>query len=134
MFARSDISDCIKLASQWLATCVFHDSQCARNVGSPLPTRVVNVKNPTPVIDSRIYVTSRECERYVALSHCWGRRLPLRTTQANLLSHERRIPIGELPQTFRDAVSLVRQLGLRYLWIDALYIVQDDEVDWEKGK
>jgi hypothetical protein len=51
MFARSDMSDCIKLASQWLATCVFHLSKCARNVGSPLPTRVVDVKNQTSAID-----------------------------------------------------------------------------------
>jgi Heterokaryon incompatibility protein (HET) len=38
----------------------------------------------------------------------------------------------ELPRTYRDAISLTRVLGYRYLWIDAICIIQDDEDDWEK--
>ena len=41
-----------------------------------------------------------------------------------------RIPISSLPKTFRDAIVLARQLGSRFMWIDALCIVQDDEDDW----
>ena len=35
-----------------------------------------------------------------------------------------------LPQTFRDAVAISRALSIRYLWIDSLCIVQDDQADW----
>lgn len=42
-----------------------------------------------------------------------------------------RIPISSLPKTFRDAIVLARQLGSRFMWIDALCIVQDDEEDWQ---
>lgn len=41
------------------------------------------------------------------------------------------ILIRELPQTFIDAVHLTRRLGIRYLWIDALCIIQDSESDWQ---
>lgn len=34
-----------------------------------------------------------------------------------------------LPQTVRDAVTVARRLGFRYLWIDALCIIQDDPQD-----
>lgn len=41
-----------------------------------------------------------------------------------------------LPQTFQDAVIMTRALGIWYLWINSLYIIQDDEEDlrWESGK
>lgn len=37
-----------------------------------------------------------------------------------------------MPKTFQDAVVITRRLGIRYLWIDALCIIQDDRSDWEK--
>lgn len=36
-----------------------------------------------------------------------------------------------MPKTFRDAVIVTRAVGLRYLWIDSLCIIQDDSNDWE---
>jgi hypothetical protein len=48
------------------------------------------------------------------------------TLEANLES----TPFEPLPLTFRDAISFTRMLGLRYLWIDSLCIIQDDEADW----
>jgi hypothetical protein len=35
----------------------------------------------------------------------------------------------ELPRTMRDAVTLVRELDLRFLWIDSLCIIQDCKDD-----
>ena len=35
-----------------------------------------------------------------------------------------------LPLTFREAISITRKLGVRYLWIDALCIIQDSVADW----
>ncbi|KAH7085583.1 heterokaryon incompatibility protein-domain-containing protein, partial [Paraphoma chrysanthemicola] len=40
------------------------------------------------------------------------------------------IPLVELPKTFRDAVEITRAIGLRYLWVDSLCIVQDSKTDW----
>jgi len=70
--------------------------------------------------------------QYCALSHCWGAadKRPLRTTQANLHSHLTDIPFTQLPKTFKDAVLLTRSIGIDYLWIDSLCIVQDNTQDW----
>lgn len=54
------------------------------------------------------------------------------TTKASLATRMKQIPIEVLPKTFRDAVTFTRELGIQYLWIDALCILQDDEDDWEK--
>lgn len=70
-------------------------------------------------------------DRYVALSHCWGRGQNICTTQATLESHKRGIDIQSLPQTFKDAIAIVRSLGVRYLWIDSLCIIQGDLHDWQ---
>lgn len=68
---------------------------------------------------------------YAALSHCWGGAIsPLLTTE-NLESFQESIPYTELPANFRDAIIITRQLGIQYLWIDSLCIIQNSKIDWE---
>lgn len=74
----------------------------------------------------------RLTRRYVALSCCWGTSVPLKTTTASLARHREGIQISSMPQVFREAVFVVRKLRLRYLWIDALCIIQDSTADWEQ--
>ncbi|RSL91000.1 hypothetical protein CEP51_000446 [Fusarium floridanum] len=40
------------------------------------------------------------------------------------------IPLNKFPQTFKDAIVVCQKLQIRYLWIDSLCIIQDDEDDW----
>ena len=40
--------------------------------------------------------------------------------------------MGSLPKSIRDAISVCQGLEFRYIWIDALCIVQDDELDWQR--
>ncbi|PMD19341.1 heterokaryon incompatibility, partial [Hyaloscypha hepaticicola] len=40
--------------------------------------------------------------------------------------------LATLPKTFQDAVLITRDLGVRYLWIDSLCIIQDSDEDWEQ--
>lgn len=70
--------------------------------------------------------------RYVALSHCWGTNPIIKTTKATLASFFECIDPSTLSRTFLDAVATTRRLGIRYLWIDSLCIVQDDSEDWER--
>lgn len=71
-------------------------------------------------------------EKYVALSHLWGRpqsngRLCL--NRRDLARWMNCLDLRTLPKTFQDAVQVTRDLGIRYLWIDTLCIVQDDMED-----
>ncbi|KPM39859.1 hypothetical protein AK830_g6698 [Neonectria ditissima] len=62
---------------------------------------------------------------------CERAKMPVITTEASLPFHLKGIMLSSLPRTFRDAVSIARRLGLRYLWIDSLCIIQDSVKDWE---
>ncbi|KAJ8463328.1 hypothetical protein ONZ51_g10329 [Trametes cubensis] len=68
--------------------------------------------------------------RYIALSYVWGGPQPQRTTTANLASYMLDgIDPGNLPQTIQDAIRVARALGIRFLWIDSLCIIQDSAED-----
>jgi hypothetical protein len=69
---------------------------------------------------------------YIALSYGYGRALPLRTTNATLDEHCDGIPFDVFPRTLQDAIHVTKGLGLRYIWINALCIIQDDEKNWEE--
>ncbi|PMD49273.1 uncharacterized protein K444DRAFT_549253, partial [Hyaloscypha bicolor E] len=46
--------------------------------------------------------------------------------------HERRasIPLRSLPTTLRESIYMTKRLGIRYLWIDVLRVIQASEQDW----
>jgi len=71
----------------------------------------------------------------VTLSHCWGPKgVPFKLQKANESTLSERIPIDKLSLTFKDAIRFTRRLrilGVRYIWIDALCIIQDSEEDWQ---
>lgn len=67
---------------------------------------------------------------YVTLSHCWGGHCKTSLTTSSLAQFQTSIQLNTLPRTFQEAVLLTRKLGIRYLWIDALCIVQDSHQDW----
>ncbi|KAI8653705.1 HET domain-containing protein [Fusarium sp. Ph1] len=87
--------------------------------------------NPKP--GQIVLLGSRADEyQYVALSYIWGTKKMLMTERSNLteLQKEQALSTGPLAQqvarTIRDSIELVKLLGERYLWVDALCIVQDD--------
>ena len=67
-------------------------------------------------------------------SHCWGQAAPTcRLLRANQADWERGggVLLSTLPTTFRQAIGVARFLGIPYVWIDSLCIVQDSAADWE---
>lgn len=126
------------MASTWLAACVQDHVQCrerpatqAAGDDGPLPTRVLDVDAGLGG-EVKLLVSAGQKAPYVALSHCWGGNIPNKTIKSTLEAQQHGIPIASLPQNFQDAISITRKLQLRYLWIDALCIVQDDAADWAR--
>lgn len=109
--------------------------QIEPNSPPELPTRLVDVGSDSnaPI---RLIQTNRKMEdRYIALSHCWGQlndHQRFCTYDSNLDQRMADIPYEQLPATFRDAVRVTRALGVRYLWIDSLCIIQKNKEDWFK--
>jgi hypothetical protein len=113
----------------WLEDCVETHEPCKSiDPNRYTPTRLIDMRAGTSGL--RLVESYDGFLEYVALSHCWGGSLPLRTTSANLTDHLDAIPWESMPATFRDAVEVTLSLGYRFLWIDCLCIIQDSESDW----
>lgn len=68
---------------------------------------------------------------YVCLSHRWGSITSSQMTKtATLAAREHGIQLSSLPLTFQDAIKITRSVGLQYIWIDSLCILQDSKADW----
>lgn len=123
------------LARRWLRACQSShekDGSCASTTMQRLPTRVLDVGPADGWIEPKLHLSADdERDHYVTLSHCWGKTERLVTTEANIDRHFQCISMASLPSTFHDAVIVTRCLGYRYLWIDALCIIQNSEIDWQ---
>jgi hypothetical protein len=49
-----------------------------------------------------------------------------------LKKHLAEVPMEKVPQTVADSIRVCRALGIRFLWVDALCIIQGDREDWSK--
>lgn len=68
---------------------------------------------------------------YATLSHCWGKSRIFTATTTNIESLKKQIPWLDLPKTFRDAIQFTNSIGISYIWIDSICIIQDSMKDWE---
>ncbi|KAI1325818.1 heterokaryon incompatibility protein-domain-containing protein [Xylariaceae sp. FL0255] len=132
----------LELLRSWLQNCDRKHSCTSRHLhqkskGPYLPTRVINVNPSGDAEDLRLDTPSKtDRSRYLALSHCWGqsdidKNPPWRTLRANIESRRKGFKLSDLLKTFKDAVYVTRELGIPYLWIDSICIIQGQDGDWE---
>ncbi|CAK7221597.1 hypothetical protein SBRCBS47491_004582 [Sporothrix bragantina] len=130
------------MARSWLEDCRHSHDQttCSTTAytGSPprLPTRVIDVSSIPPRIVHAVNVHAgtpeQGCADYVALSHCWGGPIKILLTSKTMDAYSKALPSNkELPANFRDAMAVTRALGISYLWVDSLCIIQDSVDDWQ---
>lgn len=135
------ITKIASLASEWLQNCrQTHHNCCLYHIkgeSKVLPTRLVDVGTDIPGQPPRLFIPLRHLRslEYIALSYAWGSIGNfVKTTSSNLEAMTRCLPWPQLPKTIRDAIIVTRGLGIRYLWVDALCILQSEGPDDAKHK
>lgn len=141
--ARKPIADvgsprALALAKECITECMHSHPHC-KALTSPddgdgdhpfLPTHLIDCTEPDR---PRLASTLGRRGRYLTLSYVWGESQPHSTTTSNLRTYEcDGILAGHaasLPATIRDAIHVTHALGVQYLWVDTLCIIQDSEQD-----
>ncbi|KAI1413140.1 HET-domain-containing protein [Hypoxylon sp. FL1857] len=111
----------------WIQDCLSGHERCpAPFQSSYCPKRVLDVRNGKLVLREEL-----DENRYACLSHCWGpSQSPIKTLTSTIDDFKRNIPWSSLSKTFQDAVDICRRLGIDYIWIDSICIIQDSDEDW----
>jgi hypothetical protein len=90
----------------------------------------MNSYNPWDPVASRYHESQFPPGSYLTLSYCWGEQpASIGTTKANLQDRTQSIPINSLPKTVRDAITITRRMGVKFLWVDVLCIIQPTQLD-----
>jgi hypothetical protein len=141
-----------ELIKLWLRDCDTQHADCRpmpqfrthESDSQEFPTRLIDVGTMANN-QLRLLETHDELpvsQEYIALSHPWGdiKNYPPFSTwrkDGTGLGHDIdtfkcAIPYGKLPATFKDAVDCTRALGVRYLWIDSICIIQGKDGDFNQ--
>lgn len=120
----------------WLNECDRDHDDCGApevDAGtSVLPSRLISLDHSNDCIVRLIHTSDLDNSTlYCALSHCWGKKNTFTTRIDNIEAHGRGVKIEALPRTFQDTILICKELGIQYIWIDSLCIVQDSVSDWE---
>lgn len=98
-----------------------------------VPRRLIKIGTGRDGLHLSLYEATKPVE-YACLSYRWGTLTSsiLTTKKTNVAAFRDCMSLHQLPRTIQDAVSLCHGIGLRYLWVDSLCIIQDDIVDWNR--
>ncbi|KAH7161054.1 heterokaryon incompatibility protein-domain-containing protein [Dactylonectria macrodidyma] len=120
-FLKAHLDEC-------LSSCDESHKACEQLDSKPLPRRVLDVRGDKVTLRD----SAGQFGEYCALSYRWGPpEQTLRTTDINIGNMMNGIDLESFPKLLQDAITLTRRLGVPYLWIDALCIIQGNKEDWE---
>ena len=127
----------------WLRCCrEWHGAECShwmkqQNVSEPIELATFDPFIRLIDLEENCLVEKTNLVPYVALSYVWGRVTVFKTREENI--DELRKPGGILekkpsfPRSLRDAMTMAQRLGYRYIWIDSICIIQDDDTKTYKN-
>ncbi|KAI1457297.1 hypothetical protein F4805DRAFT_457862 [Annulohypoxylon moriforme] len=137
--AKPESETQVRLFQHWLNDCDKNHTEICRGPSiTRRPTRLIDVRagrssDGLRLLDPSPPSHDPEGSRYIALSHRWGdprHHAYFRTTRSNIETWKTSIDYRQLPKNFQDTVTVTRNLGIRYLWIDSLCIIQGDDGDF----
>lgn len=127
--------EALSLAAQWHRICKTSHPLCAERKqtipqSTAMPTRVIDVGDESQ--NPSLQISKGKSGSWIALSYCWGASSDFVLNQTTHEKLTAGLPLSEFPQTIRDAIVITRALDERYLWVDALCIMQDSAEDWQR--
>ncbi|KAI8933508.1 hypothetical protein NX059_009245 [Plenodomus lindquistii] len=133
-------SEKVSAAEEWLNDCLNSHEACQQvslSDTKTLPTRLLeltsngNSESSVCLIDSIDIGQSTDSVDYMALSHVWSHSQPL-LLSSTMTDIRRGLPVNRLPEDLNMAIATTQRLGYRYIWTDALCIIQDSTTDKEQ--
>ncbi|UZP34865.1 hypothetical protein NXS19_002681 [Fusarium pseudograminearum] len=123
----------------WISQCQEKHTSCSKPIDTKwYPTRLLTFRSTNETDDPIVSLvetnTFTPSGPYMTLSHSWGRGHIITLNKQSYQGLLHGMPLSSLPPTFRDACIITEQVGMNYLWIDALCIFQykDDLSDWSR--
>jgi hypothetical protein len=127
--SRTDSDESFEFVNRCIRTCQGGAHACPDGNPPLLPDRVLDIGNDPS--DMRLVEPKEVRAHYLTLSYCWGGHQEFTTDSETLAARKARIAHDELPPLFQDVTRCAQRLGIRYVWIDSLCILQDaDGKDW----
>lgn len=136
--SRKGVDDAVALTKCWMLECETSHIKCnvrshTKQQSRVLPTRLIDVGSIDEEEIPKIYVPdppNHENLEYTALSYAWGSDPTFaRTTASNISEMRNGLPWDKLAKTIQEAIVFTRKLGIKYLWVDALCILQSEGLD-----
>lgn len=126
----------MKIIRQWLEDCErTHQCVPTGRLGY-CPKRLLDLgdKDDTrcKLVETQSLREQRHYIKYAAFSHPWGvaeDHHHFKSTKANSPDHLIAIELDQLPVNYKDAIHVCRAVGMRYLWIDSICVLQPADED-----
>ncbi|KAI0436329.1 heterokaryon incompatibility protein-domain-containing protein [Xylaria telfairii] len=129
----------LQMVKTWMHNCVEKHPKCQalhawRTSGLTFqPKRLVDVGAASEMM-WRLILREDDAispATYATLSHRWSYGQQFKLLGSNIQVYTGGQSMDILPQLFQDAIKVIKSLGIRYVWVDCLCIIQDSLPDWE---
>lgn len=125
----------VSTAKAWFGHCAANHPRCHESLTPrTTPKRLLSIGGCTVSQRVRLAVLNQSSQQdatYACLSYCWGKRQQLMLTRDTLERFTQDgVRLNELPATISNACELCDKLGIPYLFVDSLCILQDSLDDW----
>jgi hypothetical protein len=130
---------------EWIKECKTDHPRCQRarelrkNEKPFIPTRLIELIGPGPeggrlrLIETSEWSDEQSSRPYLTLSHCWGDPKVFKvfcTYPNDVTEFLVNIELAKLPKTFENVMRLAWKLGISYVWIDSICIIQGSKGDF----
>lgn len=129
----------LALSKFWFDRC-SGEHQCAESRNARfIPSRLLKISHDELHLACAPEYPFPAKIEYGTISHRWNAKTVRllqeseeTPTEQDLIKYKSGHPLSELPDDFQKAIVIARFLGIEFLWIDSLCIVQNSKEDWAR--